>query len=162
MLESLLFTYEFNLRNARHVVDGLTPEQCVSQPGVLLNHPAWSIGHLALTSDVMMLEMGEEQAFPGEWMERFFPGAPITGHVDDYPPMSELMDQLEKQHSRVSARLAEISPEELAAPPKMELVQRRFSQVAQFVTYAMTGHEGFHLGQIACTRRALGVGNTDL
>lgn len=162
MLEYLLFTYEFNLRNASHVVDGLTPEQCVAQPGVLLNHPAWSIGHLALTSDVVMLEMGEDQVFPGEWMERFFPGAPISGNVEDYPPMSELMDQLTKQHARVSARLSEITAEELSAPPKMDLVRRRFSRVAEFVTYAMTGHEGFHLGQISCTRRALGIENTDL
>ena len=83
MLEDLLSTYEFNLRNAHHVVEGLNPEQCVAQPGVLVNHPAWSIGHLALTSDVMMLEMGEEQSFPGEWMERFFPGAPITGNKEE-------------------------------------------------------------------------------
>ena len=162
MLEDLLFTYAFNLRNAQHVVEGLSPEQCVAQPGVLVNHPAWSIGHLALTSDVMMLEMGEAQSFPGEWMERFFPGAPITGNVEDYPSMPELLDQLQTQHARVSERLSSISPEALAAPPQMELVQRRFSRVGQFVTYAMCGHEAFHIGQIACTRRALGLENTDL
>ena len=162
MLEDLLSTYEFNLRNAHHVVEGLNPEQCVAQPGVLVNHPAWSIGHLALTSDVMMLEMGEEQSFPGEWMERFFPGAPITGNIEDYPSMQELMNQLETQHVRVSKRLTTVSAEELAAPPRMELVQRRFSRVGQFVTYATCGHEAFHIGQIACTRRALGLENTDL
>ena len=44
----------------------------------------------------------------------------------------------------------------------MELIQRRFSRLADFITHAMTGHEGFHIGQIVCTRRALGLVNTDL
>ena len=56
MLGHLIATYAFNLRNAHHVVKGLTPEQCVAQPAGLLNHPAWSIGHLALTSEVMAIE----------------------------------------------------------------------------------------------------------
>ena len=162
MLGHLIATYAFNLRNAHHVVKGLTPEQCVAQPAGLLNHPAWSIGHLALTSEVMAIEMGCEQAFPAEWMERFFPGAPITAVVEDYPSMSELLAQLDAQHVRVAARLPELSAEQLVAMPQMELIQRRFSRLADFLTYAMAGHEGFHIGQIACTRRALGIENTDL
>ena len=162
MLDHVLSTYEFNLRNAHHVVRGMTPEQCVAQPAGLLNHAAWSMGHIALTSEVMMLEMGGEPAFPAEWMDRFFPGAPITAAVADYPPMDELLAQLDLQHGRVAERLPELSSEQLVAMPQMELIQRRFSRLADFLTYATVGHEAFHIGQIACTRRALGIENTDL
>ena len=162
MLDHVLASYEFNLRNAHHVVAGLTPEQCVAQPAGLLNHAAWSIGHIALTSEVMAIEMGGDPAFPSEWMDRFFPGAPITGVIDDYPAMEELLAQLDAQHQRVAGLLPGLSSEQLVAMPAMELIQRRFSRLADFLTYAMIGHEAFHIGQIACTRRALGLENTDL
>lgn len=162
MHDHLLFVYGFNLRHAHHLVDDLTPEQCVAQPGSLVNHPAWTIGHIALTSDVVMLELGEPQAFPSAWMERFLPGVPITGEIADYPPMSELMRELEKQHARVASRMGNASPEELAQPIQMEMIRRRFSQVGQFATYAMTAHEGVHLGQISDLRRSLGLVSTDL
>ena len=93
MIDHLLFVYAFNLRHARHLVEGLTPEQGVAQPGGLVNHVAWSIGHLALTSDVVAMELGQAQGFPPEWMERFFPGMPITGDVDAYPPLADLLAQ---------------------------------------------------------------------
>lgn len=162
MLDQLLFVYDFNLRHARHLVEGLSAEQAVAQPGGLVNHACWSIGHLAVTSNVVLMELGGEMGFPEEWMERFFPGVPITGDVDAYPALGALMEQLESVHGRLASHLPTLSTEALAAPPQMELVQRRFDQVGKFAAYAMTAHEGVHLGQIADLRRALGLENTDL
>ncbi|MAC19982.1 MAG: hypothetical protein CMJ23_09980 [Phycisphaerae bacterium] len=162
MIDHLLFVYAFNLRHAGHLVEGLTPEQGVAQPGGLVNHVAWSIGHLALTSDVVAMELGQAQVFPPEWMERFFPGMPITSDVGAYPPLPELLAQLEISHARLSALIPTLSAKDLEVEPKMELVRRRYAKVGQFATYAMTAHEGVHLGQVADIRRALGLENTDL
>lgn len=162
MIEQQLFVYDFNLRHARHLVAGLTPEQAVAQPGGLVNHVCWAIGHLAVTSNVVMMELGGEMRFPEEWAPRFFPGTAITASVDDYPALDRMMEELESVHARLSAHLPTLSAEALAAPPQMELVQRRFQQVGQFAAYAMTAHEGVHLGQIADVRRAIGLENTDL
>ena len=162
VLDQLLFVYDFNLRHARHLVAGVSAAQAVAQPAGLVNHICWSIGHLAVTSNVVMMELGGEMGFPQEWMERFFPGVPITGDVDAYPTLADLMEQLESVHGRLASHLPTLSAEALAAPPQMELVQRRFDQVGKFAAYAMTAHEGVHLGQMADVRRALGLENTDL
>ncbi|MGA1400765.1 MAG: DinB family protein, partial [Phycisphaerales bacterium] len=79
MLDHVMFVYDFNLRHARHLVSDLTPEQCVAQPGNLRNHVAWTIGHLALASEVVALEFDAEPIFPEAWMPRFMPGAEIVG-----------------------------------------------------------------------------------
>lgn len=162
MLTHLLHTYDFNLRHARHLVTGLTAEQGVAQPGGLVNHVCWTLGHLATATDVAMLELGGEMVIPEAVASKFFPGVPITGDVADYPSIEELMGLLEAGHARVAARVPEATAEQLAATPALEMVQRRFSRVGDFIHYIMSGHEGVHLGQIADVRRALGLENTDL
>ena len=162
MLEHLLFVYDFNLKHLRYFVEDLTPDQCVQQPNGLINHPAWQIGHLALAADIAALELGGEQTFPPEWAERFFPGAPITAEVADYPSMTELVDQLAAQHARVAALIPNATEAQLAAPCQMEMLHRRFSKIGDFIAYIMTGHEGVHVGQIASWRREMGIPREDL
>jgi hypothetical protein len=60
------------------------------------------------------------------------------------------------------ARVSEATAAQLEAGPVIEMVQRRFSRVGDFIHYIMSGHEGVHLGQIADLRRAMGLENTDL
>ena len=129
MIDHVLFVYDFNLRHARHLVEGVTPEQAVAQPCGLVNHIAWAVGHLAVTSNVVMMELGGEMAFPQEWAERFFPGVPITSDVDAYP---ELGARVYSWNSSVGAVRppADAFVGGTAARPQMELVQRRFDQSA--------------------------------
>ena len=47
MLQHICFTYGFNLNLAKRLVGDLTPEQMCGQPYGVVNHPAWSLGHLA-------------------------------------------------------------------------------------------------------------------
>jgi len=162
LLEHMRFVYEFNLKHIRYFVEDLTPEQCVCQPNGLINHPAWQVGHLALSADIAAFESGAEQSFPPEWAERFFPGAPITAEVADYPSMAELVDQLASQHARVAELLPGLTETQLAAPCKMEMLHRRFSRLGDFLAYITTGHEAVHVGQIASWRREMGIPLEDL
>lgn len=162
MSEYLRFVYDFNLRHAHHLVDGLDGGQAIAQPGGLVNHPTWTIGHLAVTSSVVMMELGAQPSFPPELMGRFFPGVPISSAAADYPPIETLMQELDTVHARLSELLSTVTDDMMVAPPAMDPVKRRFDTVGQFTSYAMTAHEGVHLGQIADVRRALGMVNTDL
>ena len=162
MITYLLHTYDFNLRHARHLVTGLTPDQGVAQPGGLVNHICWTLGHLATATDVAMAELGGEMIIPEATAMKFFPSVPITDGVADYPSIEELMTMLEVGHARVASRVSEATAEQLDARPAIEMVQRRFSRVGDFIHYILSAHEGVHLGQIADARRAMGLENTDL
>ena len=76
--------------------------------------------------------------------------------------MTELLDQLAAQHARVAALLPNATEAQLAAPCRMEMLHRRFSSVGDFIAYIMTGHEGVHVGQLACWRREMGIPREDL
>ena len=47
MIPNLIHTYQFNLRHIEGLVKDLTDEQMVQQPAGLVNHPMWTLGHLA-------------------------------------------------------------------------------------------------------------------
>ena len=46
MLDHVVYIYGFNLTYAEMLVKDVSAEQMVEQPGGVINHPAWSLGHL--------------------------------------------------------------------------------------------------------------------
>ena len=67
MLEHALFTYRFNLGHIESLVKDLTDEQMVSQPNGVINHPAWTLRHLASSSNFLAKTLGLESTTPAEW-----------------------------------------------------------------------------------------------
>ena len=74
----------------------------------------------------------------------------------DYPPMAELRTAFEKVYGDLINIAPKISPEILAGPSPFEQVRDRFPTLEAFLTWIMTGHLGYHLGQLSewkATRR---------
>ena len=158
MVQHLLFVYRMNLKRAELLVDDLTDEQMVAQPSGLINHPAWTLGHLAATSDTLAGMLGLPSIFPDTWKEACRMGSVPSGNAADFPGKTELLEQLHAQHERVSEAMAEADGESLAQPTPARL-RERFPTVGDFATALMTMHEGHHLGQVAAWRRAMGLGS---
>ncbi len=53
------------------IADGRMTEQ--PMPGV--NHPAWIVGHLAFSAELIVCRLGGDKFLPGEWAELFKPGS---------------------------------------------------------------------------------------
>ncbi len=49
MLNHVIYVYGFNLMYAETLVKDVSAEQMVEQPGGVINHPAWSLGHLVVS-----------------------------------------------------------------------------------------------------------------
>ncbi len=157
MIQHLLFVYGMNLKRAERLVDDLTEEQMVAQPSGVINHPAWTLGHLGATSDALAGMLGLPSTFPDAWREACRMGSIPSGEAADYPGKAELLEQLRAQHQRVAAAVAAVDDERLQQPTPPRL-RERFPTIGDFATALMTMHEGHHLGQLAAWRRALGLG----
>ena len=157
MIQHLLFVYAMNLKRAERLVDDLTDEQMVAQPSGVINHPAWTLGHLGATSDALAAMLGLPSTFPDAWREACRMGSIPSGEAADYPGKAELLEQLRAQHQRVAEAVAAVDDERLqqATPPRL---RERFPTIGDFAAALMTMHEGHHLGQLAAWRRALGLG----
>ena len=63
---------------AKRLVADLTAEQMCQQPHGVVNHPAWSLGHLAFSSVGLLKALGHDASLPVGWGEAFV-GAFSTG-----------------------------------------------------------------------------------
>ena len=157
MIQHLLFAYEMNLKRAVQIVDDLGDEQMAAQPSGLVNHPAWTLGHLGATSNSLAGMLGLPSTFPEAWRDSFRMGGIPSGNVADYPAKAELVAQLRAQHERVAQAVATAGAEQLGQPTPNPRLRERFPTVGDFMVTLMTDHEANHLGQLAAWRRAMGL-----
>jgi len=162
MLQHLLFTYQFNLQNAKHLVEDLTDEQMVQQPGGLVNHPAWTLGHLASASNMLAKSFGLESTFPADWEKPFKTGGTPSADGTTFPSKVEILAELSTQHDRVAEVIKSAEPA-LFKKESGEGLREHFPTIGDFAVFVMSAHEGSHIGQIAAWRRAMrldsGTGN---
>jgi len=158
MLQHVTFTYGFNLKKAKQFVADITAEQMCQQPHGLVNHPAWSLGHLCGTSVLILKTLGHDASLPPAWGDVFKTGGIPSGDPSVFPSKEELLATLESLHGRVSEAFANADAATLAAPTPSEAARKTFPTVGDIVVFLMTSHEMDHLGQLAAWRRAMGLG----
>ena len=163
MLRYLIFTYRFNLDRARTLVRDLSDEEMVRRPHGVVNHPAWTLGHLAQASNQLAIGLGLESTFPAEWKESCRTGGTPSGDASHFPPKAALLAELAAQHERVARALEGAEPATLdaalARAHPNEGTRKRFPTLGDYAVFLITSHEGSHLGQIAAWRRAMGLGS---
>ena len=159
MLRHLVFTYQFNLDRARTLVRDVPDDQMTRQPQGLVNHPAWTLGHLALTSNHLAKMLGLESTVPAAWTEAFRVGGVPSGEAAAFPPKQQLLDELAAQHQRVAEAIETADPALFDREHPSEGARKRFPTIGDYAVFLISSHEGSHLGQIAAWRRAMGLGS---
>jgi len=151
MLDHVAFVYGFNLMYAETLVKDVSAEQMVAQPNGVINHPAWSLGHLVVSANGLGKALGLEPTLPD--------GCEPSSDLSAYPTKEALLEALKEQHARNTEALKNADPEFFATPHPNEKTRKYFPTMGDMVTFLMTGHEMDHLGQIAAWRRAMGLGS---
>ena len=158
MLQHVTYVYRFNLGMAERLVADLAPAQMVLQPSGVVNHPAWTLGHLVISANGLggLLELPSQA--PEGWDRIFATGGIPSGDAADYPAREELLAALAAQHERNTAAVLKADAAWFAKPHPDERIRKYFPTVGDVVTFLMTSHETSHLGQISAWRRAADIG----
>jgi Protein of unknown function (DUF664). len=154
-IPSLLRSWANQRDYAQKLVADLSDEDMVSQPvpGVVMNHPAWTLGHLAAYPPVLTA-MLLGQPFTDPMHSPYGRGS--MPKESGYPPKAQLLAEFLDGHDRLAAAV-EAAPESAwSAPIPLARWEQRFPEVADAVIYLMLSHEATHLGQISAWRRAGG------
>ena len=156
MIKSVLNTYAFNLTYARMLVADLDAPQMTLQPKPGMNHPAWVLGHLALSSDFACNMLGLEPKLPNDWNEKFGMGSKPTAG-GDYPDKDTLLSSLDEAHQRLATALEAADSATLDSQTPNEEFRRVMPTIGDGLVFLATGHECAHLGQLSAWRRASGL-----
>ena len=157
MMDLILPVFKLNLWYSQKLVADLSDEQMCAQPveGVVMNHPAFLLGHLALVAGNFATGfVGAAPLCPEEWKELFNQGAKPLADRSRYPSKAELLQRLEQAHNRLADAVTKAAPEVLAQPAP-EKMRARFPTVGALLAGMMTAHEASHNGQLSAWRRAM-------
>ena len=162
ILNSIINQYDFNLDYAKKLVEDVSDDQMTIIPSNgLVNHPAFTIGHLVSGSALLAEDLGAKFEMPDKWADLFLrkgPGDPRKPDIDKnkYPTKQLLINELEHQHNKVKDLLINVDAKELN-----ENIKWRFSSymptLLDIITFMCINHEAMHLGQLAAWRRAMNL-----
>ncbi len=147
----------FLLGYAHTLVDELDDARLAEQPVPGVNHPAWILGHLALSGDGAVGVLGGPKTLAGDWTKKFGAGSKPSSVRADYPPKAELLRVLEERFATARELAAAASPERVSLPNPNARLKDKLPTVRDLVSFLFTGHLALHLGQLSAWRRLIGL-----
>ena len=157
LVSSLLLSWSNQRDYAQRLVADLSDQDIVSQPvpGVVMNHPAWTLGHLSPYPPVLAAIL-REQPFVDPLNSKFGRGTKPVSDTAAYPPKATLLAEYLEGHDLLARTLEGVDTGVMAKPIPLARWKDRFPRIGDAVLYLMLSHEGAHLGQISAWRRAGG------
>ena len=137
------------------VLDAIPHEQWFATAGEGTNHAMWIAGHIADTYGVFLTMIGGTSPVPESYSALFGHGSTPTTDPAAFPPIAEVRAMVDEAHGALVSRLTSMSADELAEPLCDQLKDEcpTRAHIPNFFLF----HDGFHLGQAASIRRALGM-----
>lgn len=154
--------YDFNYKYASALVQDIPDNQMTFSPSKgLVNHPAFTIGHLISGSVLVAKKLGEEIEMKENWQALFLrkgPGDPRLPHQNNelYPTKAELMKEYSRLHKKVKELLNELKTEDLEKENNWRF-NTHLPTLLDYLFFMCINHEAMHLGQLAAWRREMGM-----
>ncbi len=157
--EQEMKVFGFHLTLAEGLINGIDAADAATSTCPGGQHPVWVIGHLAFVAGQVTSMLGGTPSIDMDrWKALFDGGTELQQGVGAYPAWDEVVAAWKKGHADVVALAPNAPSEALAGPcPYDFFVQAGLPTVHDFLSFVLTTHEGYHLGQLSAWRRAKGM-----
>lgn len=162
IVQHIIRQYDFNMLYAEALVVDLDETQMTMVPTAgLLNHPAFTLGHLVTGSAMIAEDLGAPVEMPEGWDILFQRKGPNDQSRPDtdasrYPSKQSLLNELYHQHEKVKRYLWAVDASKLQEPVKWRF-STHMPTLLDVIMFMCISHENMHLGQLAAWRRALNL-----
>ena len=129
----------------------------VAQPNGIMNHPAWVIGHLTYTCQLLGGAIGLPEWLPDDFAKRFGTGSVPIADAGAYETKDNALAMLRDARSRITRAVGELDDSRLDAPFPDESYRVVFPTIRHALTQVLVGHSAYHVGQLTVWRRAMGL-----
>lgn len=156
-MKPVLHSFGYCLDFLREQVADVAAIDMTAQPNGIMNHPAWVIGHLTHTCQLLGGVVGIPEWLPGDWAERYGTGSVPVSHVAMYETKDEALAILGDAQSRMTQAVERLDDSRLDQPFPDESYLDVFPTVRHALTQVLVGHTANHIGQVSVWRRAMGL-----
>jgi hypothetical protein len=151
---TLADAYKSNVEILKMQAAGLSQADTLVQLPFRANCFNWVLGHLLSNRRTVLKLLGDEHTIDGSLIACYeYDSQPITGEGEGVLPLEQLLSLLDQAQEQISARLADITAEELARPMAVFGDRKRTLGEWLFFFYF---HDCYHTGQTEILRQAAG------
>lgn len=157
MFETELASNAVLLGLAEQLTADISDADLAAQPIAGTNHPAWILGHLAFAADGLIGLLGGEKQTDAAWTTKYGRDSKISGERADYASRDELLRVFRETHGRARELASTADPERMKRANPNARMRDRLPTIGEMCAFLLTGHLGFHLGQLSAWRRMRGM-----
>ena len=156
-MEIIVAQCRYLVTQAEPTLNGLDDSHLAYEPQPGTKTAGWLLGHIAVTGDGgRRLCGGKSSLCPVEWRSAFGQGSNPSRNQSDYPSMATLTASVRTVYADLCELALVADPSVLAAANPYQPARPVFPTVQDFVVWMMSGHLGYHLGQLFAWRAAAG------
>jgi hypothetical protein len=157
VMKSVLHSFNYSIDFLKDQVADVSDLQLVTIPEGATNHPAWTIGHLAVVLEMIGSVVGIPMSLPESWAKRFGRGSGAESELDLYEAKHDALKVLDENRALVIEAVSKLTDDQLNAPFPDPSYRDVFPTVRHALTQVLIGHTAFHVGQVSVWRRAMGL-----
>ena len=156
-MKPVLHSFAYALDYLREQLADVSPADMVAQPGGIVNHPAWVVGHLTHSCELLGGVIGLPAWLPSDWAGRFGTGSVPVADVSKYEFKDAALTILRHAQDWITHAVERLDDARLDAPFPDEAYREVFPTVRHALTQVLVGHTANHVGQLTVWRRAMGL-----
>jgi hypothetical protein len=154
LIDFTLTQYDASLKDLREAVADIDDAHMAQQFNGIVNHPAWTIGHLVTASALILMVLDEPgDHFAGFDTKKYGPGSKPVADRSQYASKADLLAALSNLHEKVGPAVR-AKHEAYFNTPSPEFLRSFAPTVGHIVFYLLTTHEPYHLGQLSQWKKA--------
>lgn len=156
-MNAVLHSFAYCLEFLREQVADVSAADMVGQPNGVPNHPAWVIGHLTYSCELVGGVIGLAPWLPEGWGKRFGPGSVPVSDVRVYETKEGLLRILGDAEARIADGVGRLDETSLDAAFPDAALRALFPTVRHALTQVLVGHTANHVGQVTVWRKLMGL-----
>src|SRR5687768_6576897 len=112
-MRAILHSFAYSLDYFREQVADLPAADMVAQPSGARNHPAWLLGHLTFTCQMLGGAVGLTPWLPEDFAQRFGAGSVPVADAGQYEMKEDALAMLRDAQVRITRRVEELDAAQL-------------------------------------------------
>jgi DinB superfamily len=156
-MNPVLHSFAYCLDYLREQIADVPAVDMVVQPNGIMNHPAWVIGHLTFTCQMLGSVIGLTEWLPNDWAKRFGTGSLPVADASRYETKQNALALLGDAQQRIIQAVEQMDDSRFDEPFPDESYREVFPTIRHALTQVLVGHTANHIGQVSVWRRAMGL-----